>query len=64
MDEEVEECGRLDEEEIKAVTKQVLDGLCYLHVHGFLHVSHMRSSTLSPADGLDPSSEISKLAIS
>jgi serine/threonine protein kinase len=31
--------GRLDEEEIKGVMKQVLEGLVYLHERGFLHVS-------------------------
>ncbi|RSH85197.1 hypothetical protein EHS25_005004 [Saitozyma podzolica] len=29
--------GRLDEEEIKGVMKQVLEGLVYLHERGFLH---------------------------
>jgi serine/threonine-protein kinase OSR1/STK39 len=28
----------LDEEEIKCVTRQVIDGLAYLHEQGFLHV--------------------------
>jgi serine/threonine protein kinase len=28
-----------DEDEIKAITKQVLEGLAYLHQNGFLHVS-------------------------
>lgn len=31
--------GGLDEEEIKGVVKQVLEGLAYLHGNGFLHVS-------------------------
>jgi serine/threonine protein kinase len=35
---EDEPVGRLDEEEIKAVVKQVLEGLGYLHQRGFLHV--------------------------
>lgn len=30
--------GRLDEEEVKAVTKQVLSGLGYLHNQGIIHV--------------------------
>ena len=38
MDEDEESIGRLDEEEIKTATKQVLDGLVYLHGNGFLHV--------------------------
>ena len=45
-DDDLEHAGRLDEEEIKAVTKQVLEGLTYLHVNGFLHASqrlHRRS---------------------
>lgn len=29
----------LDEEEVKAVVKQVLEGMAYLHANGFLHVS-------------------------
>lgn len=33
--------GKLEEEEIKAVIKQVLDGLVYLHERGFLHVSQL-----------------------
>lgn len=30
--------GGLGEDEIKAIAKQVLDGLVYLHANGFLHV--------------------------
>lgn len=33
-----EEVGKLEEEEIKAVSKQVVEGLAYLHRRGFLHV--------------------------
>jgi serine/threonine protein kinase len=32
--------GALSEDEVKAVVRQVLEGLAYLHNHGFLHVSH------------------------
>ena len=38
---ENEETGILEEEEIKAVVKQALDGLVYLHGRGFLHVSQL-----------------------
>jgi serine/threonine-protein kinase OSR1/STK39 len=31
--------GTLEEEEIKAAVKQVLEGLTYLHARGFIHVS-------------------------
>lgn len=34
-----EPAGNLEEDEIKAVTKQVLEGLHYLHDNGYLHVS-------------------------
>lgn len=34
------EKGSLNEEEVKAVVKQVLNGLAYLHDSGYLHVSH------------------------
>lgn len=30
--------GGLDEDEIKCVTRQVVNGLAYLHEQGFLHV--------------------------
>ena len=48
LDDEAE-IGKLDEEEIKAVTKQVLEGLAYLHHRGFLHVSLSCIGTYSDA---------------
>jgi len=44
-DEEAEPpTGSLEEEEIKAVVKQVLEGLAYLHARGFIHVSAGRTA--------------------
>lgn len=39
--------GVLSEEEIKAVVKQVLDGLQYLHERGYIHVSRNISCSLT-----------------
>lgn len=42
----VERSGCLTEEEVKAVVKQVLEGLVYLHNRGYLHVSYFRAENL------------------
>jgi serine/threonine-protein kinase OSR1/STK39 len=47
--------GRLDEEEIKGVMKQVLEGLVYLHERGFLHVSEAKPHHMQhPLYGSNP----------
>lgn len=45
----VQDNGKLGEEEIKAVVKQALEGLVYLHGRGFLHVSMARPWKAVPA---------------
>ncbi|WWC98691.1 hypothetical protein V866_005584 [Kwoniella sp. B9012] len=50
-DNDEEEKGRLDEEEIKCVTKQVLEGLGYLHTNGFLHRDVKAGNLLIDQDG-------------
>nr|XP_018259722.1 STE/STE20/FRAY protein kinase [Kwoniella dejecticola CBS 10117]OBR81880.1 STE/STE20/FRAY protein kinase [Kwoniella dejecticola CBS 10117] len=51
VDEEVDQNGRLNEEEVKSVTKQVLDGLGYLHQNGFLHRDIKAGNLLIDGDG-------------
>nr|XP_019051186.1 STE/STE20/FRAY protein kinase [Kwoniella bestiolae CBS 10118]OCF30116.1 STE/STE20/FRAY protein kinase [Kwoniella bestiolae CBS 10118] len=46
-----EQNGRLDEEEIKCVTRQVLEGLEYLHTNGFLHRDVKAGNLLIDEDG-------------
>ncbi|WVR08610.1 hypothetical protein IAU60_005665 [Kwoniella sp. DSM 27419] len=43
--------GKLDEEEVKAVVKLVLDGLVYLHENGFLHRDLKAGNLLVDQDG-------------
>ncbi|WVF67916.1 hypothetical protein IAT40_002678 [Kwoniella sp. CBS 6097] len=43
--------GRLDEEEIKCVVRQVLEGLMYLHTNGFLHRDLKAGNLLIDDDG-------------
>jgi len=43
----VQDNGKLGEEEIKAVVKQALEGLVYLHGRGFLHVSLESCSSIA-----------------
>ncbi|KAK6906736.1 hypothetical protein I203_100723 [Kwoniella mangroviensis CBS 8507] len=50
-DNDEEDKGRLDEEEIKCVTKQVLEGLGYLHTNGFLHRDVKAGNLLVDQDG-------------
>nr|XP_019008065.1 STE/STE20/FRAY protein kinase [Kwoniella pini CBS 10737]OCF46846.1 STE/STE20/FRAY protein kinase [Kwoniella pini CBS 10737] len=50
-DEGNEQKGRLDEEEIKCIAKQVLDGLGYLHQNGFLHRDIKAGNLLIDEDG-------------
>lgn len=40
----------LEEEEIKAITKQVLEGLKYLHERGYIHVSLQNELTICIAN--------------
>lgn len=40
----------LDEDETKAVIRQVIDGLVYLHANGFLHVRVHSVWTCVPSD--------------